>query len=134
MSRTPTKGVRKYACTFAVHLPADVGPAYILLLAARSLQESTSNSMTSRSCRVLAEKLTKSLGLPAWVWPKEEHGFMEAINDKPGDLSNWHVYADWLQERAGPQDGERSFVIRAWLHSRKAAKVKYGVIQLSEYP
>lgn len=68
------------------------------------------------------------LGLPPHAdapTPGDEP-FLLAIAEAPGDLANWTVYADWLQEQSDKAVVRRGLTIAGWL-GPKAMKVKYGL-------
>lgn len=119
-------GVHKsrFEClTFAVKLPSQIVLAVDLLLATIRAQRSefSTDGTALNSCRTLEKKLRQSLGLPKGT-SAEERPFVDAIMEG-GDLTDWLVYADWLQERCDP----RGDLIRAWSDPKKAIKVKYGI-------
>ena len=115
------------AYTFAIKLPDDVGNAAELLEACGVVQDDPLRGRTVKnSAHGLAAKVIVSLGLPHDFWPDIEDGFINAIAEKPGELTNWSAYADWLRERDSPTSVLRGEIMAAWL-GKKAVKTKYGI-------
>ncbi len=126
----------RYECwTFSLKLPRDIGKVWVLYRLVSRLQcgqkrgqsrfpapYALSHTVGVSGCHILAAKLTVALGVPQAVVMGDEAEFLRAIDDKPHDLTPWHPYADWLQER----DCHRGEVIAGWL-GKKAVKYKYGV-------
>jgi uncharacterized protein (TIGR02996 family) len=119
------------AIRFSIKLPAQVRLAIHVLEAARDYSYCR-DGMAAFSFRALHKKLARSLGLPGPDYSNcdaapGERCFLDAIAQKPEDLTNWLVYADWLEEFGDEGQRARAMAIRLW-NSKKAAKVKYGVL------
>jgi uncharacterized protein (TIGR02996 family) len=137
---------RRYKCrTFALKLPCDLAKAWELLRVTSRLRamcphktallNSSPNLLTGvavQGCHVLASKLTVSLGLPHQleVLVPGEESFIWSIDDRPGEVTTWSAYADWLcesedRDQYPPQAKQRGETLAAVL-AKKAVKVRYG--------
>jgi uncharacterized protein (TIGR02996 family) len=107
-------------------LPEQVGLAFRLYEAATDLCCGTGSGLAKISFRSLQSKLRVCLGLPDYEPIVPERDFLATLASRPGDLTAWLVYADWLEEQGGNL-GKRAERIRGW-SGKKRLKTKYGVI------
>jgi uncharacterized protein (TIGR02996 family) len=152
-------GVRRprHQCyTFALKLPAQVNLALELLRECTRTRAKI-RGLAPLAAKTLYSKLCRSLGLSedhvgyavdggfTLHGSAQEVAFLEKLyaqlvdgravdgpvhGGKWPDLTDWLVYADWLEECDNISSHQRAMVIRAWTHPTKAAPVKYGVIRL----
>lgn len=128
---------RAIMLTFAIKLPDQIVEAVQLVGCLSAIIADVRSVLVDLyAARRLLAKVTLGLGIVSRreyeVLPQnaEERAFMLAIWEEPGDLSQWLVYCDWLEDQCDARKYLRSRVIRGW-NGKKALKVKYGVPEIA---